>query len=1026
MILRWNKKYFLKFIGILVTIFVLLGTLQALNVFASANSDDNGNGGNSAKTFSLQSSDDYTKKADISKLVVNAGQSFPIYIYAINKGNAQSPAVVQAIPLQVTLFDPNNQQMVQTTATIPIGPANTYATLNLSAPYPGKWTVKVYGDPGKGYVTVSDTFTVLGNQAALNVIPTESTISLGSTQQFDALFTDSQGNTAPISNDPTEINIPTAFNYALFSGSPTSTLAMVGTNITIKGNVHSNKDFTASVYKMNISGSCEAVSTVQLNGNPDDIQIGNIVQYAQSVEMPDVGDPIVAMAQANGQIYDGDQSFNDTYVTFNTPIYVKGNLTINCNQFSGNGPIVATGNITINSTTLSVANNSPVCFYSKNGNITLGNSSVNLTGMVYAPNGTITMNGTYLTIFGHVIGREVVIHPNQLTIDCSNNDLSSLVTSGEPRLKWSSSDTSVASISADGLATGIGLGTCVITAVYTVNNVTYTDTSLLTVVPPSLIIDPENATIPLGASQRYQAFLEDFNGNPIEGPVQVTWTCSNSAVAAIDTLGTAAGIGVGTCTITATYQGSGFTAAASATLMVVTLSITPVNKIISLGSTLQYQAKFTDASGVETDVTPLINQWSAIRLNGSSLPATINQSGLVTANALGFCLIQATYIVKGISITASTPLTVIMPALTITPAASTILVGSTQQYQVILTDFDGGTKDVTSSVVWSSDRPSVASVNASGLATGSEVGTCSITANYTLNGESVSAAASLTVVNFKITPASATIPLGSNQQYQAEFIDADGKVTNVTESQAITWSSGNTGAATINAQGLATAHGVGESTISAIYNISGGSVSASASLTVVKPIFSITPANSTILLGSTQQFQATVTDIAGNAQDVTQSVTWSSDQPGIAIINSSSGLATGKGVGTCVITGTYVVNGVSLTATSTLEVINPSMALSLVVRPVPMTDAIFVGDKQQFCALIKYSDGSTTDVTNLVTWTSSDSSVASIDENGLASGISPGTSLISAALNLNNNPLTGSYLLTVLRRSGGIIREWEQ
>ncbi|MCB8817979.1 Ig-like domain-containing protein [Desulfosporosinus shakirovi] len=1111
--MKKRKNHLALFVGLALILVVLLGTL----VFATANSDDNGNGGNSAKTFSIQSSDDFTKKEDISKLVVSAGQVFPIYIYAVNKGNAQSPEVNQDIPLQVTLFDPNNNQTFQTAITIPRGPGNTYATLDLSCPYPGKWRVKVYGNPGKGNVTVSGTFTVIGNQAALNVIPPEATILLNSTQKFQALFTDSQGNTTPISDEPAII-IPEAFNYALFSGSSTSTLSLNGTDIKINGSTHSNRGFIASVYKLNISETCEAVTTVQLNGNMNDIHIGEVVQNASSIVMPDVGNAIIAMAQATGQTYNGNKTYNDTNIYLNSPIYVDGNLTINCNDFSGIGPIVATGDITVNSTTLSVMNDAPVSLYSKNGNIKIGNNSVNLKGMVYAPNGTITMNGTYLNIYGRVIGNQVGIQVNQLNIDSSNNDLTSLIAGTEPQVKWSSSDPSVATIDPSGLATSIGLGTCLITGEYTINNVTYTDTSQLTVISPTLRIDPESAIIPLGSTQAFKAILEDSDGIA-DVTELVTWSSNGSSVATIESSGLATSKGVGTCTITAIYQIDGINISTRATLMVVNLRIKPENRIISIGSTQQYQAEFTDPTGKVIDVTPAIDHWSSITFDASVLAATISQSGLATANNLGFCTIQATYIFNGVSVTASTSLTVIKPTLIITPANQTILLGSEQQYQARLTDFDGHQTDVTESANWSSDETNIATIDTSGLATGSGVGTCIITGAYMINGVSIGDTTPLSVVNFSIIPTTSTISLGSTQQYKAKFTDAAGIETDVTQSPSLTWSSGSAGVATINSTGLATENGLGESVISATYRVDELSMTATASLIIVKPILSIAPIDTTISLGSTQQYQATLTDYEGYTTDVTPFVTWfsdktsvatidpsglaagsgggtctitgtymingvslraeaqltvalptlsiepafswillgstqqyqailtdfegkerevvteyvewSCDQPNIATIDSSSGLATGISAGTSIISATYIINGVSITASATLEIMDLSMVMTLIVKPVPvpMMKAIFVGDTQPFTAHLKYSDGTSTDVTERVKWFSSVSSVAAIgdidEKKVLVSGISAGTSIISATLNTTNNSLSGSYLLKVLPINGGIIREWE-
>ena len=1096
--MKKRTRWLVMVIGLLLSVFVLLG----ISLAASSKS---------AKTFSISSNSDFTKKADINDLVAKVGDVISIYFYATNGGFAQCPEVPKDIPLTVTLTDPNNHSTVYHII-IPKGPVNTYGVLtNISCSLSGKWKVKVNGDPGKGYVTVTDTFTVTGNQAALNVIPPEATILMGSSQKFAAQYTDSQGNTTPISDDPPEVTIPEALNYALFSGSSNSTLVLNGTDLTINGSTHSNNDFRASVSKLNITGTCEAATTVQLNGNVNDIHIGEIVQHASPIVMPDIGNAIIAMAQATGQTFNENKTYSGTSFNINNPIYVKGNLSINCSQFSGNGPIVATGDITINLSSLTVTNNAPVSFYSQNGNISINCAEENLKGMVYAPNGSITMNGSYLTISGRVIGKEVAIYCSKLNVDSSGNDLTSLLPSGEPQVNWSSSDPSVATIDASGLATSTGLGTCVITAQYTINNIIYIDTAQLTVIPRNLIIDPESATIPLGSTQQYQATLEDSDEN-LTG---VTWASSNPDVATIDELtGLAASKGVGTCTITATSQFNGVIISASATLRVVSLSITPADKIISLGSTQQYNAKFTDATGLVTDVTPLINQWSSTSLE--LVLATISSSGLATANGLGVCLIQATYVINDVHITASTSLTIIKPTLSIIPENAIIQLGSPQQYQATLTDYDGHKTGVTNLVVWSSDKTSVATIDInsglatssgvgtciitgtyiingvsitataqlavvnfsitpanktislgspqqyhailtdypehttdvtqfvtwssghtsvatidanSGLATSSGVGTCIITGTYIINGEDITATAQLAVVNFSITPPNKTISLGSPQQYQATFTDYPEHTTDVTE--FVTWSSGNTSVATIDANsGLATSSGVGTCTITGTYIINGVSITATTQLTIAMPTLSISPAISTVLLGSTPQYQAVLTDYDGHTTNVTKTATWSSNKTSVATIDTSggatSGLATSTGGGTCTITATYIINEVNFSATATLIVVDPNMVMALIVTPVPMRDAIVIGDTQQFSAQLKYSDGSVSaDIANSVVWASSTTLIATIESPGLARGNSAGISLISATFTLNNNPLTGSYLLTV-HKPGGIIREWEQ
>ncbi len=63
----------------------------------------------------------------------------------------------------------------------------------------------------------------------------------------------------------------------------------------------------------------------------------------------------------------------------------------------------------------------------------------------------------------------------------------------------------------------------------------------------------------------------------------------------------------------------------------------------------------------------------------------------------------------------------------------------------------------------------------------------------------------------------------------------------------------------------------------------------------------------------------------------------------------------------------------------------------------PVNPSIPTGATQQFTATGNYSDGSTQNLTSQVTWTSSSTSVATINSAGLASGVAPGTTTITAA-----------------------------
>ena len=166
-----------------------------------------------------------------------------------------------------------------------------------------------------------------------------------------------------------------------------------------------------------------------------------------------------------------------------------------------------------------------------------------------------------------------------------------------------------------------------------------------------------------------------------------------------------------------------------------------------------------------------------------------------------------------------------------------------------------------------------------------------------------------------------------------------------------------------------------------------GVASNGAAFTISPVSIAVTPANSSFLKGTTQQLIATGTYSDGTTKDITASATWVSSMASVATINSA-GLATGVSVGTTAIQATYL----SVSSATNLTVVNPLLSLSIT----PTLPGTRVGGTQQFTATGTYYDGTTQNLTSSVNWSSSSTSVATINSNGLATGLASGTSTITA------------------------------
>ncbi|HWZ01685.1 MAG TPA: Ig-like domain-containing protein [Edaphobacter sp.] len=79
----------------------------------------------------------------------------------------------------------------------------------------------------------------------------------------------------------------------------------------------------------------------------------------------------------------------------------------------------------------------------------------------------------------------------------------------------------------------------------------------------------------------------------------------------------------------------------------------------------------------------------------------------------------------------------------------------------------------------------------------------------------------------------------------------------------------------------------------------------------------------------------------------------------------------------------------------------------------PASTTILMGKQQQFSATATYSDGSTTSSPVGVTWTSSNTAVATVDNSGLVKGVAPGDVTISAAVGSVNGS-SSTRIQTVL------------
>jgi hypothetical protein len=647
-------------------------------------------------------------------------------------------------------------------------------------------------------------------------------------------------------------------------------------------------------------------------------------------------------------------------------------------------------------------------------------ATVNGTGLTTAKSaGAATISASYKGVTGSASLtvssanlKSITVSPTNSTVDVNfsiqftatgtysdgkSYNVTSLVT-------WSSSSTKIAAFSKSGLATGVSAGVTTITASTTGATSAATSLTVISATLKSIAIIPLSASIPAGKTLQYNATGTFSDGSTSNITGSVTWSSSNSSVATINSAGLAAAVAAGAATITAKSSGISASTGLTVTQALSSISVSPSPVSLPLGLTQPFKATAKYSNGTTADITTLVS-WNSSVPTVAAISNNSGAQGRATSAATGTTNITAAYL--GL-VSAPAQLTVTAPVLVsiaVSPQSPSIALGTTHQFSATGTYTNGSTQVITSSVAWWSSALAVATIGSNGVAQSAGVGTTTIMA---VSGN-ISGTASLTVtpaalVSITVTPVNPTMPKGASQQLAATGTYTNGSTQDLTS--LVLWTSSNISVATISSTGNAAALSTGTAQITATYpqaTIFGQSTITVGPAALVS--IAVTPANPSIALGTKQQFAAIGTYTDGSTQDLTTSASWSSSVVGIAMINSS-GQATSEAIGTTTISAT---SG-SMSGSTILTVTQAALHSIAVTPAIPSVPA---GETQQFTATGTFTDGTIQDITNTVSWSSSDLTVATVSmtspTSGLAQALAVGTTTIAASA----AGTSGSTTLTV-------------
>jgi hypothetical protein len=484
------------------------------------------------------------------------------------------------------------------------------------------------------------------------------------------------------------------------------------------------------------------------------------------------------------------------------------------------------------------------------------------------------------------------------------------------------------------------------------------------------------------------------------------WTATTPAIASVSAQGQLSALATGTATIQFSYGGQNssqnFTVTA-ATLN--SISITPGTPALAAGSVRNFTATGFYSDGQARDLTSTVT-WAS----SQSSVATVQASGSVSALVAGSTTISA----QLGAVVGSTNLIVNSATLTgldITPAFLQGPIGIQWPLKVMAHFSNGTSLDVTTQTQFTAADPSVASVSGNSVSF-LNVGQTLISASYmgqSLNVPVNSLVKSVTGLSFSVP--SLTLPPSVLQGVSITATYSDSSTEDVTAKASLISSNPsivNTSSTSGQIQTLA----IGSVNLTAGY----GGQSASLPITVSAmtiSLFSLSPGNMLIPQKVNVNFHSYAKFSNGVQYEVTPFTNFVSSAPAVfAISNSvnSVGFGTNLGSGTnfqsATVTGSY--QGQS---SSSLLTINPSSLTSITLSP----QSLLLNSLQSATlrALGKFSDGGITDLTSLVLWSSSDSTVGTVSNLNLQQGqltaLNDGAATISATL----LGVTGTLTLTV-------------
>lgn len=548
-------------------------------------------------------------------------------------------------------------------------------------------------------------------------------------------------------------------------------------------------------------------------------------------------------------------------------------------------------------------------------------------------------------------------------------------TTDSKEVTWESSNKEVATVDENGNVTAHKIGKATITVTSSVAGIKSAKCEInVTSKLQSIYFDEEQENIEINKGNEVTLKVNYLPEDTTDGKT-VKWESSDSTIAKVDNNGKITALKPGVVTIIANCNGK----IATATINVKS-PLTGIEIVGGDRELLPGQKENLSVSYKPEDTTD--SKTISWKVDNSNI-VSIDAKGTITANKPGTAIVTA----KCGEFTSEIKVTV--PEIHTEKIAfeneKVTLTKNESMNAKILYYPDNTTDDRT--VTWSSEDETVATVDNNGKITAIGGGTTRIKAQVGEKEAYCEVNVVIPLTGIKLNAETLQINKGNSSNLEVIYNEED-----TTDDKTVTWTSLNETVATVDENGKVTAVGVG----TAIIKAQVGNYVVTCTVNVKVPLIGISIKSDISLLKNQSQI-LTVTYIPEDTID-DRTVTWSSEDETVATVDKDgkvTGLKEGK--------TTIIAKVGKFEAKCNVEVKEIKLEGIAINNKI---DTLLKGQEAQLDVI--YTPENTTD-DKVVTWTSSDESVAIVDENGKVTALKEGKTTIT----VTSGEFKDSYKLEV-------------